>query len=316
MKRGAVNLWAALLGIAIGAVVGIGGLVLVVPSLRSLQAPPTAAPASAPATTPTPASASAPRHQVDLAQLNSLLMEGASRIPGTVAVHVRLDDGGYAGVRSDEPMPAASLIKVPIMAALYDAWKSGALTHTAKDEASLRQAITVSDNPSADWLIDRLGTSQINSWLEDHGYPRTRLRHKMAGPRPEGPNVVAAEELSKLMLEIAQGKLISAEASGEMRSLLLAQTRRTRIPAGTPDLATVGNKTGTLRGIVNDAAFVETPDGRRYAIVVLVSNAGGDVATSSAIARLSGEVYELIASAPVAEPPPAAESRPLTGAKP
>lgn len=308
MKHGAVNLSAVLMGIAIGATVGVGGLMLVVPAVRSRQpAPPPPAP-SVPinlAATPPPGS-SAPGIQVDLTRLNSLLIDAASKIPGTVAIHVRLDDGGYAGVRSDEPMPAASLIKLPIMVALHDAWKSGALTRTAKDEESLRRAITVSDNLSADWLIDRLGTSQINSWLDDHGYARTRLRHKLLGPRSEGPNVATTEDLSKLMLEIAQGKLISAEASGEMRSLLLAQTRRTRIPSGAPAIATVGNKTGTLLGIVNDAAFVETPDGRRYAIAVLVSNAGGDVATSNAIARLSGEVYELIASAPAASAPTSA----------
>jgi beta-lactamase class A len=304
MKRGAVNLSAVLLGLAIGAAVGIGGLALVVPVLRGHKTAPTRPltsqppPPAAAASPPAPA---APRIQVDLARLNSLLMEGARRIPGTVAAHVRLDDGGYAGVRADEPMPAASLIKAPIMAALHDAWKSGALTRTTKDAESLRQAITVSDNPAADWLIDRLGTSQINAWLDDHGYPHTRLRHKMQGPRPSGPNVTTAEDLTRLMLEIAQGKLISAEASAEMRSLLLAQTRRTRIPAGTPPLATVGNKTGTLRGVVNDAAFVETPEGRRYAIAILVSNAGGDASTSRAVARLSGEVYALISSAPAAE---------------
>ncbi|MGV3722320.1 MAG: hypothetical protein ACO1SX_15545, partial [Actinomycetota bacterium] len=102
MKRGAVNLWAVLLGIAIGATVGIGGLALVVPTLRNRQAAPLPAPASAAApdaaATP-PASAPAPTHQVDLTQLNSLLISAASRIPGTVAVHVRLEDGGYAGVR-------------------------------------------------------------------------------------------------------------------------------------------------------------------------------------------------------------------------
>jgi len=304
MKRGTVQLRAALFGITLGVVVGVVGLAVVVPAMRARPSPPPAAPppSNAPrATDPKAAAPAAPQFTVDLTQLNTLLLAGAERIPGRVAVHVRIDGGGWAGVHSDEAMPAASLIKVPIMVVLHDAWKSGTLVRTPRDEESLRQSITVSDNPSADWLIDRLGTSQINAWLEDHGYRQSRLRHKLLGPRPDGPNVVTAEDLTKMLLELANGSLISPKASSEMRALLLAQTRRTRIPAGLPGTATAGNKTGTLRGIVNDAAFVEAPDGRRYAIAVLVSGAGNDEATSRAIARLSTEVYELIASAPAAK---------------
>lgn len=230
---------------------------------------------------------------VDLTALNALLQKAAKEIRGDVAIHIRLDGGAQAGVRADEPMPAASIIKLPIMVVLEDAWRSGVLKRTDKDLEQVRQAITVSDNPSADWLIDRLGMSQINTWLEEHGYAQTRVRHKLLGPRPDGPNVVSAAEMTEMLLGIANGTLVSPEASAEMREILLAQTRRTRIPAGLPDRVTVGNKTGTLRGIVNDVAFVETPEGLRYAMAVLVSGARGDVTTSRQIAELSREVFEL-----------------------
>jgi beta-lactamase class A len=85
-----------------------------------------------------------------------------------------------------------------------------------------------------------------------------------------------------------------------MRTLLLAQTRRTRIPAGLPEGAVCGNKTGTLRGIVNDVAFVEAPGGLRYALAVLISKGGADDPTSRSIAKLSKRVYDLITAAPSA----------------
>ena len=237
------------------------------------------------------------KSKVDLVRLKSVLIAEAARIPGAVSVDVRLEGGGHAGVRSDEAKPAASLIKLPIMAVLQDAWERGILKRTARDEEAVRKAITVSDNSTADWLISRLGKSQINEWLKEHGYTRTRLRHKLEGPRPDGPNLVSADELTRMLMEIAGGKLISPVASNEMRELLLAQTRRTRLPAELPEDVVVGNKTGTLRGIVNDAAFVEPPGGPRYAIAVLVSRAGSDAATSRAIARLSRKVYETITGA-------------------
>lgn len=231
---------------------------------------------------------------MDQHRLEAVLEAEAARIPGEVSVHVRVEGGAAAGVEAREAKPAASLIKLPIMVVLQDAWKRGLLKRVVRDEESVRKAITVSDNPSADWLISRLGTSQINEWLLEHGYTRTRLKHRLEGPRPNGPNVVSAEEMTRMLLAIAEGKLISREASAEMRSLLLAQTRRTRIPAGLPEGVVVGNKTGTLRGIVNDAAFVEPPGGPRYAIAVLVTKAGSDTATSRALARLSRKVYEAI----------------------
>lgn len=303
-RRGAVNLRAALLGVALGTVAGLGALYLVTPMLtKTSAAPPSAAESPAfdvpvsPTVEPEP-----PKPQVDLARLNDLLQDVAGKIQGDVAIHVRLEGGVHAGVRADEPMPAASVIKLPIMVVLHDAWHAGTLQRTEKDAEQARQAITVSDNPAADWLIDRLGMSQINSWLEDHGYPHTRVRHKMAGPQREGPNLVTAAEMTRMLLEIASGTLVSAEASAEMREVLLAQTRRTRIPAGLPEGVTVGNKTGTLRGITNDVAFVETPEGLRYAIAVLVANGGEDVPTSRRIAEVSRKVHEFLTNSGAESP--------------
>jgi len=291
-ERSGASYGPALAGIAIGTAAAVVALVLVLPTLRRPRPSTGSTPAATALRTesaPPPAAA-----KVDLAQLRSVLVAEAARIPGSVSVHVRLENGGRAGVKGDEARPAASLIKLPIMVVLQDAWARGLLKRTARDEEAVRKAITLSDNPSADWLISRLGTSQINEWLTEHGYKQTRLKHRMEGPRPDGPNAVSAQEMTRMLLEIAGGKLISAEASAGMRGLLLAQTRRTRLPAELPEGVTVGNKTGTLRGIVNDAAFVEPPGGPRYAIAVLVTRARSDDATSRAIARLSRRVYEVI----------------------
>jgi beta-lactamase class A len=298
--------------VLIGALVGALALVVVSPSLRGgarpeptrenpgivnpaplANAPAPEAPTQNAPVEPAPDPPN-PAVSVDLEALNRLLEAESARLTGTVSVHVRLDGGGEAGRRATEPQPAASVIKLPLMVVLEDAWLTGGLKRVARDEAALRKAITLSDNPSADRIIDQLGTARINTWLEAHGYTQTRLRHKMAGPRPDGVNTVSAAEMTRMALEIAREECVSPEASSEMRTLLLAQTRRTRIPAGLPEGAVSGNKTGTLRGIVNDVAFVETPGGLRYAMAVLITNAGEDAATSKAIAGLSRKVYDLL----------------------
>jgi beta-lactamase class A len=192
--------------------------------------------------------------------------------------------------------PAASLIKLPLTAALEEEWQSGRLGRDPADRERARKAITVSDNAAADALIARLGMARVNEWLEQHRFTHTRLLHKMLGPRPKGPNVTSAADMSRMLLEIEQGSLVSGEASADMRKLLLAQERRSRIPAGLPPEAICGNKTGTLNGVVHDAAFIECPNGRRYTIAVLVTHAPSDRATSTSIARLSRSIYSLLSN--------------------
>ncbi len=226
-------------------------------------------------------------------------------MPGDVCIHVRVEGGngqaGEAGVDAEAPVPAASVIKVPIMVAVQNAWRTGFLTRTAIDERRLRAMITESDNPAADMLIDRAGMSQINTWLLEQGYSGTNLLHKLGGPRREGPNVVTAREMTRMLMDIANGRLVSANASAEMRRLLLDQTRRARIPAGLPAGTVVGNKTGTLNGVVNDVAFVEAPRGKRYALAVLITRAGAEGPAAQAIARLSRKVYDFVTGSATAQ---------------
>jgi beta-lactamase class A len=238
-----------------------------------------------------------------IAGLQSLLEEEAAYINGEASVHVRLDEGGEAGVNADLPVDGASVIKVPVMAALYDAWEEGKVKRTAADERRVREMITRSRNTVTNVLIARLGMRRINAWLEEHGYTQTQVRAKILGPMPDGPNTVTAEEMTRMLQELVRGELVSAGASSEMRRLLLDQHWRSRIPAGIPEEATVGNKTGTMNGLLHDVAFVETPAGLRYTIAVLIQRESPDAVRAEAIAWLSQRVYEyLTTTSPGAEP--------------
>jgi len=290
------SLWPLVGGVTAGSVLGLLALSLALPHLR--RGVPAAPPA--PQTAPSPSAAPRVNAPVETtrpaptrdADLQALVEAEAARIPGTAAVHVRVADGRSAGVAETEPMPAASVIKLPLMAAVQHAWRGGRLKRTALDEERVRKMVTVSDNPSADALIDRVGMDPVNSWLEEQGYLGTQLRHKLLGARPNGPNVVTAADMTRMLMEIVEGRLVNAEASAEMRRVLLASERRDRIPAGLPPEAVVGNKTGTLNGIVNDVALVEAPSGVKYTLAALVSGARGERATKRAIARLSSRVYD------------------------
>jgi len=267
--RGAVSVWTVVVGLGVGVAAGLVAVALLAPVLRGSMG--TEAQPTAPAGTPVLQPDGAGRVAVDpaarlaapvvpppvrlpaLPGLQALLNEEAERMPGEVCIHVRVEGGaagagaGEAGVDAETPVPAASVIKLPIMVAVQNAWQTGFLTRTAVDELRMRSMITESDNPSADALIDRAGTSQINSWLLEHGYSGTSLRHKLGGPQREGPNLVTARDMTRMLLDIAGGRMIDANASAEMRRLLLDQTRRARIPAHSPATRPAG-RSGSGRG--------------------------------------------------------------------
>jgi beta-lactamase class A len=234
-----------------------------------------------------------------LAGLQLLLERTALSINGRVSVAVRLPDGGTAGIDPERPVDAASLIKVPIMVALYEAWSSGALRRTRKDERRLRLMITRSRNIPANALIDALGMERINGCMAAHGCLTTRIYARILAPEGFGPNLTTAAEMARLMEQIQYRALLDPASDDEMRRLLLAQRWRERIPAWLPPGAVVGNKTGTMSNLLHDAAFVEAPNGVSYTIAVLIERRDRAACKSEAISALSREVYDyLVATAP------------------
>ncbi len=312
MNRSAFSLLVVLAGgLAAGCAAGLGALLLI-----GGASPPQALPAgNGPAATagnPAAAAVNAPAGGpgtvrrpppgVDMALVEKTLAWAISRLPGKAAVHLRIDDGTPEGVSrgvlADTPMPAASVIKLPLMVMLHNAWRSGFLERTPADEKRLREMMVNSDNPSADALIDRLGFSQAAAWLKHHGYRASSLRFHVGSLPPDADNTVSAAEMTRMLLAIARGEMLEAGASAEMRELLLAQSRRTRIPRLLPGEARVGNKTGTWRGAVNDVAFIEPPTGPRYALAVLLDDARPVARAEVAIAELSRELYRAITARP------------------
>ena len=72
-------------------------------------------------------------------------------------------------------------------------------------------------------------------------------------------NLVTADDLSRLMVALAEGRLAGASATDACERTLLAQTYRDGIPAGLPGDLVVSNKTGWIDGVNHDVALVRAP---------------------------------------------------------
>jgi beta-lactamase class A len=76
-----------------------------------------------------------------------------------------------------------------------------------------------------------------------------------------------------------------------MRAILLRQAFNDEIPAGLPAGTRVAHKTGSITGILHDAAVVYPADGKPYVLVVLTGNIPDGAVATALIADLSRLVY-------------------------
>jgi beta-lactamase class A len=80
-----------------------------------------------------------------------------------------------------------------------------------------------------------------------------------------------------------------------MRRTLLAQEFSDEIPAGVPPGTPVAHKTGSIRGVLHDAAVVY-PRGRApYVLVVLTRGVPDEAAARAAIVDVSRAVWAAVA---------------------
>ena len=213
--------------------------------------------------------------------------------------------------RADVPMPTASLIKLPLLAATFRQIAagevrpeetvrlteedkvpgSGILTRhfSAGAELPLRDAlrlmIAYSDNTATNLVIDRVGLRTTATEMERIGLPQTKLHSKVYRrdtsvfpQRSErfGLGSTTADETVRLLEMIGRGEIVSREACDEMLEHLLACEDRNKLARQLPSGVSLAHKTGSINASRCDAGLLIGPstDGEspRVAICVLTNN--------------------------------------------
>lgn len=218
--------------------------------------------------------------------------------------------------QAGEKMQSASVIKVFIMAAVYDrmCYPSSPKELIPAGESYdgelldlLTQMITVSDNGAANELISRLGEGDfekgaqvVNEFCEENGYPSTSIGRAFLEENPKGDNYTSAADGRKILSDIYRGTCVNEIASEKMLEILKEQTVKTKIPAGLPSGTVSANKTGEmpegygLGCIENDMAIVFSEEGD-YILTVCSNNLEGRNSEAiEVIQKISSYVWETI----------------------
>lgn len=278
------------------------------------------------------------------ADLEARIAPLAKNHPGKVAVAIKdLKTGEAYYLNADEPMPTASLIKLPIMVETY--WQasegkvkldqmltlrkedkvigSGILTSHFSDGAAfplrdgVRLMIAFSDNTATNMVLDRIGIPSTNSRMEKLGFKNTRINAKVfkgsttsvdpARTKKFGLGSTTAREMVQLLERIEERTVATPDACKEMIEHLKKcedKEKMTRfLPAGT----VVAHKTGSVNASKTDAGILYLKSGPVAVCVLTDGNKDvrwvADNAAQVLIAKIAREAFDHFSGKPTAKPP-------------
>lgn len=235
-----------------------------------------------------------------------------------------IKDLDFPGLRfeidSEKKIPAASLIKLPILAGALKAVEEGKVSlqdevvikgaDTAGGSGKLKAAmlpltltfekllefmISSSDNTATNKVIHILGFEYLNNSFKDFNLNETVLTRKMMDftKRRLGiENYTSSRDIVLLLDRIYNKKLVNKRLSRLALEFLKKQSINDRLSRYLPNEAIIAHKTGLERGVVHDAGIIFAPEGN-YIICVLLSKVKNYKKAKKFIAQTSLFTYNL-----------------------
>jgi len=269
------------------------------------------------------------QRQAAWGNLKRRLSADIRRFDGQAGVVVEDLQTGWSLVHQPQrSFPAASVIKVPMMTACFQAAQEGKLDLNSSvvirpaDKVSgsgvlkaipgkttvpvsrlIDWMVTQSDNTAANILMSRLGMDYFNRHFQQMGLTGTHLSRRMmdfSGRRRGVENYTTAGDMACVLKKLYQEDAVSPQASRIGLDLLKRQHLHDRIPAMLPEGTPVAHKTGLERSVCHDAGIIFTRRGDLL-ICVLTQRKGKKGTSRPAkrfIARLAEHAYQYVEQAP------------------
>jgi beta-lactamase class A len=265
-------------------------------------------------------------------QINQLKTWFPSLSGYEVSVYLlNLSDNSFVDIAGDRAFSAASIIKLPILMAFLQDVDAGkislneTLTMKADDVVGgsgymqdmpvgsrfsalevISNMIITSDNTATNMAIDRMGGIQVlNERFAIWGLKQTRIREWL--PDLQGTNTVTAKELTRVMLLLRQGKLLSPQSQQIAIDIMQRVRNRSLLAAGLGQGCTIAHKTGDIGFLLGDSGMVTLSDGKQYMITALVYSSYDDDAARDyiqAVSRTAFQYFNRQQTATTVTPPP------------
>ncbi|WP_339262591.1 serine hydrolase [Lysinibacillus sp. FSL K6-3209] len=219
--------------------------------------------------------------------------------------------------RLDDAFSSASLIKVPILIAVFDYIDvcnipiNQVITVTPSDWVDFSVIseqrvtsctiyelcvwmITTSDNTATNVLIDLIGMDVLNQYFHKIGLTQTQLQRKMMDFERLAKgidNITTARDMAHLFSRIYRQNLLSPVLSQLAIDILCRQRFHENLRRYIVDDVTIAHKTGGLDSVDHDVGIVYS-HGQEYAIGVFITEVKQNDVARQLIGRLSKVVYD------------------------
>lgn len=228
---------------------------------------------------------------------------------GTYSVYIYdINKNQGFGVNEHTMLTAASVNKIPILAALYNLAGKGEVdletdvTIQAKDiqnygtgiiqnqragtkyslKTLARLMMEKSDNTAAFILGSQtIGLDKIQEYITSLGLTQTSMQD----------NKTSAVDMASLMLKIYKGEITTQALNVEMLDFMDKSDFDDRIPKGIPENVKVYHKTGDEVGKIHDVGIVDLAN-HPYYLGILTIDMTDDAITKNNLAQISKLVYE------------------------
>ena len=241
-------------------------------------------------------------HEPDFTKIEIELNNLVQDFNGDVGIYVKhLPSGREIAIQADTIFPTASMVKVPIMAQIFNLMAMDSLhydsTHVYEDRlyyagedvvASFKAgerislhkllflSISFSDNTASLWLQELSGTgTKVNEFMSELGLEHTRVNSRTEGRqenfRKYGWGQTTPREMATLVEKIYNGEVVSPEASDEMFRLMSKSLWDKEALASIPKNINVASKQGAVNRSRSEVFLVNAP-GNDYVVSVITKN--------------------------------------------
>lgn len=240
------------------------------------------------------------------------LVSSIPKASGTYAIYIEdLSSGEKYTQNENQVMPAASLYKLFLLAAVIEELEKGPLKEESTISASktyltkrfgsvdfgyetspetisysLKEALErigrISDNFAAIMLTDKVGIEKVADQARKIGAKNTSMKDL----------TTTAADIASFFKKLYQGEVISPAASVKIIDYLSLNQLDSRIPAGVPEGVKIIHKTGELSRIRHDGGIVYPPAGGPYILVLMSQDLKDEDKGVETLKEISKRVYE------------------------
>jgi len=260
-------------------------------------------------------------------ELDSFVSGVRERFRGVISYYIEdLQTGRTIVWNENQPLPAGSVIKLPIAVSVFEQELAGKLQLDAEvvlkatDKADgsgvlkrtrsgtkftvanlLELMLQRSDNTATNILTDLLGLEEINGSCQRQGLTATcmpRYIMDLAARDNKIENYTSATDMGRLLKSLYAKQILDPPTSAQLLDILKGQHVRDRLPRYLPPGVVVAHKTGLMKDACHDVGILY---GRNhdFVIAVLTSEFGSYTQAKQAIGQIGRAVYQYDAGEPI-----------------